>query len=195
MKCCWNLIHDKLPILVLLWVSMDEVSPVLLPPFGGHTEHWVVWIRSWKSNYHLFAVWLLQLHILLAMMCWDLLVNSSGECSLLCTSCDLVLCFGFSEIVVFTLISPKHEFFFLNPILIWSNPPVNSLCLLSLWSWCGRMSQLLFATFRLATSDNVLSLIEEKIDCASKMCQLNMDHQQELQGWIDEGKKNIHFKV
>jgi COP9 signalosome complex subunit 7 len=57
------------------------------------------------------------------------------------------------------------------------------------------MSQLLFATFRLATSDNVLSLIEEKIDCASKMCQLNMDHQQELQGRIDEGKKNIHFKV
>ncbi|KAG6782399.1 hypothetical protein POTOM_011799 [Populus tomentosa] len=47
----------------------------------------------------------------------------------------------------------------------------------------------------LATSDNVLSLIEEKIDCASKMCQLNMDHQQELQGRIDEGKKNIHFKV
>ncbi|KAL3598678.1 hypothetical protein D5086_006596 [Populus alba] len=47
----------------------------------------------------------------------------------------------------------------------------------------------------LATSDNVLSLIEEKIDCASKMCQLNMDHQQELHGRIDEGKKNIHFKV
>nr|TKS02529.1 hypothetical protein D5086_0000162330 [Populus alba] len=46
----------------------------------------------------------------------------------------------------------------------------------------------------LATSDNVLSLIEEKIDCASKMCQLNMDHQQELHGRIDEGKKNIHFK-
>lgn len=78
MKCCWNLIHDKLPILVLLWVSMDKASPVLLPHFGGHTEHWVVWIRSWKANCHLFAVWLLQLHILLAMMCWDLLVNSSG---------------------------------------------------------------------------------------------------------------------
>jgi hypothetical protein len=45
-----NLIHDKLPILVLLWVSMDKVSPVLLPHFGGHTEHWVVWIRSWKAN-------------------------------------------------------------------------------------------------------------------------------------------------
>ncbi|KAL9405947.1 hypothetical protein Peur_002919 [Populus x canadensis] len=33
----------------------------------------------------------------------------------------------------------------------------------------------------LATSDSVFPLIEEKIDWASKMCQLDMDHQQELQ--------------
>ncbi|XP_011047595.1 PREDICTED: COP9 signalosome complex subunit 7-like isoform X3 [Populus euphratica] len=33
----------------------------------------------------------------------------------------------------------------------------------------------------LATSDIVFPLIEEKIDWASKMCQLDMDHQQELQ--------------
>ncbi|KAB5564124.1 hypothetical protein DKX38_004178 [Salix brachista] len=54
--------------------------------------------------------------------------------------------------------------------------------------------KLLFATFRLATSDTMLSLTEEKIDWASKMCQLNMDRQQELQGRIDEAKKNIHYK-
>ena len=41
----------------------------------------------------------------------------------------------------------------------------------------------------------MLSLTEEKIDRASKMSQLNMDRQQELQGRIDEAKKNIHHKV
>ncbi|CAK7356309.1 unnamed protein product [Dovyalis caffra] len=46
----------------------------------------------------------------------------------------------------------------------------------------------------LATSDNMLPLIEEQIDWASKMCQLDMDHQQELQGRIDEAKTKIHFK-
>lgn len=34
----------------------------------------------------------------------------------------------------------------------------------------------------------MLSLTEDK------MCQLNMDRQQELQGRIDEAKKNIHYK-
>ncbi|KAL9368844.1 hypothetical protein Peur_040043 [Populus x canadensis] len=33
----------------------------------------------------------------------------------------------------------------------------------------------------LATSDSVFPLIEEKIDWASKICQFDMDHQQELQ--------------
>ncbi|KAJ6415687.1 hypothetical protein OIU84_004480 [Salix udensis] len=47
----------------------------------------------------------------------------------------------------------------------------------------------------LATSDTMLSLTEEKIDWASKMCQLNMDRQQELQGRIDGAKKNIHYNV
>jgi COP9 signalosome complex subunit 7 len=53
----------------------------------------------------------------------------------------------------------------------------------------------LLATFRLATSDSVFPLIEEKIDWASKIYQFDMYHQQELQGRIDEVKKNIHFKV
>jgi COP9 signalosome complex subunit 7 len=53
----------------------------------------------------------------------------------------------------------------------------------------------LLATSRLATSDSVFPLIEEKIDWASKICQFDMDHQQELQGRIDEVKKNIHFEV
>ncbi|KAB5574004.1 hypothetical protein DKX38_001198 [Salix brachista] len=55
------------------------------------------------------------------------------------------------------------------------------------------MRQPLLATFRLATSDSVPPLIEEKIDWASKMCQLDMDHQQELQGRIYEAKKDINF--
>uniref|UniRef100_A0A6N2K4X6 COP9 signalosome complex subunit 7 n=1 Tax=Salix viminalis TaxID=40686 RepID=A0A6N2K4X6_SALVM len=56
------------------------------------------------------------------------------------------------------------------------------------------MRQPLLATFRLATSDSVPPLIEEKIVWASTMCQSDMDHQQELQGRIYEAKKDINFK-